>query len=191
MEQEGTGASLAAVRWSRLAEQAVNDEEAFDELYEHFFPIIYNLIYARVKNSAVADDIVGDVFLKMTQNLETYDIRKASFSTWLSRIATRTLTDYYRWSSHRQGNVEWEDFFSPAAPDSEQPEKSYLKAEGKSELLLALGKLSEKEQRIIEMKFWGDMSNREIAEVMDMTASNVGVILYRAMGRLKEILVRD
>ena len=191
MEHEGNGVSLATLRWNRLAEQAVNDEEAFDELYEHFFPIIYNLIYVRVKNSAVADDIVGDVFLKMTQNLETYDIRKASFSTWLSRIATRTLTDYYRWNSHRQGNVEWDDFFSPAAPESEQPEKNYLATEGKSELLLALGKLSEREQRIIEMKFWGDMSNKEIADAMDMTASNVGVILHRAMGRLKEILGRD
>jgi len=42
-----------------------------------------------------------------------------------------------------------------------------------------------------EMKFWGDMSNKEIAETLDMTASNVGVILHRAMGQLREILGRD
>lgn len=176
--------------WNDIAEEALTDEAAFDELYEHFFPIIYNLVYARVKNSAVADDIVSDVFVKMTEKLDTFDRSKASFATWLNRIASRTLTDYYRWNSHRSGNVEWDDVLSPSAPKSEEPEYKYLAAEGKKELLLALGKLSEREQRIIEMKFWGDMSNKEIAETLDITPSNVGVILHRAMGQLKEILQR-
>jgi RNA polymerase sigma-70 factor (ECF subfamily) len=41
--------------WNLVARQAVADDVAFDELYEHFFPRIYNLIYARVKNAATAD----------------------------------------------------------------------------------------------------------------------------------------
>jgi len=48
--------------------------------------------------------------------------------------------------------------------------------------------LSEREQRIIEMKFWSDMTNVEIAEVLDLTASNVGIILHRAIGALKKKL---
>ena len=63
-----------------------------------------------------------------------------------------------------------------------------LVKEGKSELLMALGKLSEREQRIIELKFWGEMSNKEIAETLDVSAANVGVILFRAMGSLRKIL---
>ena len=38
--------------WNLIAQQAVLEDEAFDELYEHFFPRVYNLIYARVKNVA-------------------------------------------------------------------------------------------------------------------------------------------
>lgn len=182
---------LKHIRWNRLAEQAVTDEAAFDELYEHFFPIIYNLIYVRVKNSATADDIVSDTFLKAFKSLSSFDSQRASFSTWLSRIAMRTLTDYYRWQSHRQGNVEWDDVLSPAAPEKEEPEQQYLVSEGRKDLLLALGKLGEREQRIVEMKFWGDMSNKEIAETLDLTPSNVGVILHRAIGELKKILGRN
>ncbi|MBR3723649.1 MAG: RNA polymerase sigma factor [Selenomonadaceae bacterium] len=182
---------LKHIRWNRLAERAVTDEDAFDELYNHFFPIIYNLIYVRVKNSAVADDIVSDTFLKACKSLADFDSRKASFSTWLSRIAMRTLTDYYRWQSHRQGNVEWDDVLSPAAPEMEQPEQQYLAAEGKKELLLALDILSDRERQIVEMKFWGDMSNKEIAETLDLSASNVGVILHRAMGVLRKVLGRN
>jgi len=177
-------------RWNTLAREALTDEAAFDELYDHFFPIIYNVIYARVKNAAIADDIVSDTFLKMTQNLGSFDETRASFATWLSRIAMRTLTDYYRWQSYRQ-NVEWDDVFSPTVDEKERPEGRLLAKEGKSELLLALGKLSEREQRIIELKFWGEMSNKEIAQAMDMTPSNVGVILHRAMGTLKKALGRD
>ncbi len=140
-----------------------------------------------MKNSAIADDIVSDTFLKMTQSLASFNPERASFSTWLSRIAMRTLTDYYRWQSHRQ-NVAWDDIFSPAADPKDSPEGRYLAQEGKRELLLALDKLSEREQHIIQLKFWGDMSNKEIAEVMDMTPSHVGVILHRAMGQLRKEL---
>lgn len=182
---------IAASHWNELAQEAVENEAAFDELYDYFFPRVYSMIYARVKNSAVADDIVSDIFLKMTENLEKFDSGKASFATWLNRIATRTLTDYYRWQSHRQGNVEWDDVLSPAAPKHEEPEYKYLAAETNKELLLALGKLGEREQQIIEMKFWGEMSNKEIAESLDITASNVGVILHRVMGQLRDILGRE
>lgn len=181
---------VPAARWNNLAVEALGDERAFDELYDHFFPIIYNVIYVRVKNSAIADDIVSDTFMKMTQNLASFDPERASFATWLSRIAMRTLTDYYRWQSHRQ-NVEWDDVFSPAVDEKERPEGHLLEKEGKSELLLALDKLSERERRIIELKFWGEMSNKEIAESLDMTPSNVGVVVHRAMGQLKKILSRE
>jgi len=176
--------------WNEIAQQALTDNTAFDELYEHFFPKIYNLIYARVKNSTVADDIVSDVFEKMVEHLAAFDSSKASFATWLSRIATRTLTDYYRWQSHRQ-NVEWDDVFSPKVDDLEQPDGQLLVKEGKKELLLAMDKLSEREQRIIELKFWGDMSNKEIAEILGISSANVGVILFRAMGTLKQILGQE
>ncbi len=176
--------------WNEIAQQAVLDDEAFDELYEHFFPRVYNLIYARVKNTATADDIVSDVFEKMVNHLAEFDCQKASFATWLNRIATRTLTDYYRWQSYRQ-NVEWDDVFSPSVEEKERPEGQLLAKEGKSELLLALGQLGEREQRIIELKFWGELNNKEIAAVLEISPANVGVILFRAMGTLRKILGRE
>ena len=78
--------------------------------------------------------------------------------------------------------------FSPAVDEKERPEGQLLIKEGKSELLQAVGKLGEREQRIIELKFWGELSNKEIAETLDISAANVGVILFRAMGTLRKIL---
>ena len=81
--------------------------------------------------------------------------------------------------------------FSPAIDEKERPEGQLLIKEGKRELLLALGKLGEREQRIIELKYWGDMNNKEIAEVLGISPANVGVILFRAMGSLRKLMGQE
>ena len=175
--------------YNALAEKAVKDNDAFSELYEHYFPIIYNLIYYKVKNAEVADDITSDVFVKVCENLQKFNSAKASFSTWISTIMNRTFIDYMRWQSHREF-IEWDDYFSPPIAEHEQPEAQVLKAENKKELLIALGKLSEREQEIIQLKYFGEMSNVEIAEMLNLTPGNVGIILHRAMGTLRKYLTR-
>ena len=60
--------------------------------------------------------------------------------------------------------------------------------EGDSQLLLALEKLSDRERRVVSLKYLTGISNKEIAELEDMTANNVGVVLHRALDKLKAIL---
>ncbi len=174
--------------YNELARQALTDEEAFEELYEYFFPRVYNFIFARLKNYADADDVVSVTFIKMNENLESYDSAKAAFSTWLFRIAGNALIDYTR-RGDKNNETEWdEELFDPAAPEREEPEAVMMTSETNNELLVALKKLNERERRIIELKFWGDMDTREIADVLSMTEGNVRVTLHRALGKLKNIL---
>ncbi len=173
--------------YSLLAQRATTDEEAFEELYEYFFPRVYNFIYARLKNSADADDVVSITFMKMNENLESYDPARAAFSTWLFRIATNAIIDHTR-RRDKSEETEWEEFFDPAAPDEEEPETQIIASETNRELLKALDKLSERERRIIELRYWGEQDTRTIAELLSMTDSNVRVTLHRALGKLKNIL---
>lgn len=165
----------------------MHDIKAFDELYEHFFRIVYNLVYVRVKNADIADDITSDIFLKVTRNLKSFDSKKASFATWISRITQCVCVDYFKTHAKNQETTQ-EENFNPVGDVKEQPEQKFFLSENKKILLKALETLSEREQRIIEMKFWSDMTNVEIAEVLDLTASNVGIILHRAIGALKKKL---
>ena len=173
--------------YSELAQRATTDEEAFEELYEYFFPRVYNFIFARLKNYADADDVVSVTFVKMNENLESYDSSKAAFSTWLFRIANNALIDYTR-RRDKNNETEWSEFLDPAAPDRDEPEAVVTEEETSRELLAALDKLNERERRIVELKFWGDMDTRSIAEVLSMTEGNVRVILHRTLGKLKNIL---
>ena len=173
--------------YNTLAKRAATDEDAFEELYEYFFPRVYNFIFARLKNSADADDVTSITFMKMNENLESYDSERASFSTWLFRIALNSIIDHTR-RRDKNNETEWDEFFDPAAPDYQQPEAQALTVEGNSELLKALGKLNERERRIIELKFWGELDSRAIAEILSMTEGNVRVTLHRALAKLKNIL---
>ena len=170
-----------------LARRATTDEEAFEELYEHFFPRVYNFIYARLKNSADADDVTSTTFMKMNENLDNYNPNIAAFSTWLFRIANNAIIDHTR-RREKSNETEWEEFLDPAAPEHEEPERQMINSEISRELLAALDKLNERERRIIELRYWGEQDTRTIAELLSMTESNVRVTLHRTLGKLKNIL---
>ena len=172
--------------YNKLAELAINDDEAFIELYEKFFPLVYGMIFARIKDISMADDIVSEIFMKVALNLDKHD-KKFAFSTWLFTIARNTLADYYRRQIRRLED-SWDEFLEREAPISDQPEEKLLSSERTKDLLRAMSKLDERQRRIIELKYWSERSNVEIAEILGLSANNVGFIHYQAMKRLRDML---
>ena len=172
--------------YNKLAELAINDDEAFTELYEKYFPQVYGMIFARLKDVTAADDVVSEIFMKVALNLDSHD-KKYAFSTWLFTIARNTLADYYR-RQIRRFEESWDAFLEREAPISEQPEEKLLASERTEKLLRAVGKLTELQRRIIELKYWSELSNVEIAEILGLSASNVGFIHYQAMKQLRAML---
>ncbi len=173
--------------YNNLAMKAVHSTVAFNELYDYFFPRVYNFLFARIKNVTATDDVISDIFMKVFKNLYVYDSKKAAFSTWLFRIAINQTNDYFR-MQQRCKESTWEEFFDPAVPQYEEPEAKLLATEGKKELLKALEVLKERDRQILELKYWSDLSNKEIAVIMDLSPANVGIILFRAMGILKKVM---
>lgn len=178
---------MTNTNFNELAQRACTDEYAFEALYEHFFPRVYNFVYARLKNAADADDVTSTTFMRMTENLNRYDASKASFSTWLFRIATNAIVDHTRQSGRRQ-ETEWDDLFDPAAPTQAEPEMQVLDKENNRELLKALDKLNEREKRVVELKFFSELDTRTIAEILSMSEGNVRVTLHRTLDKLKKFL---
>ncbi len=166
--------------------RCIMNDEAFVELYEKFFPRVYGMVFARLKDIYAADDVVSEIFMKVALNLDSHD-EKFAFSTWLYTIARNTLTDYFR-RKGRSREDSWDEFFEREAPVNEQPEEKLLASERTKDLLLALDKLNERQRRILELKYWAGFSNVEIAEVMNLSASNVGFIHFQAIKKLRELL---
>ena len=164
-----------------------NDEDTLHGLYLHYFPKIYNFVYARLKNRSDADDVTSEVFLKMTEHIDTYDSNRGAFPVWLFSIARTTLLNFYK-RRNIHAEVTWEEFMSQSADEAKEPENSLLASEEARAVLMALDKLNPRERRYLEMKFWGELTNRQIAALDGVSESQVGVTVFRALRKLREWL---
>lgn len=181
-----------AIYYNLLAKRALEDDLAFVELYEGFFDRVYNFIYAKLRNAADADEVANTVFYKIFMNLEQYSGR-GSFSGWLFAAANRSVIDFCRRKNKKRQIIteDWEEYLTEAAPELEQPENKITAKEKTKHILEAVNKLNEREREIVRLKYWSDCSNVEIAEILNLTPSNVGVILFRALNKLKNVFVME
>ena len=182
-----TGIRKQTDPWGRLAAEALQDEGAFTELYEHFFPRVYHYLLKKTQDSHLADELTESAFILMYQHLAQYDPEKGAFSTWLFRIAQNALNKHYG-SKAVTMHAPWEEDFDPAAPEQETPEKQALTKERSKELHEAIMQLPERQRQILEMTYWLGMKSHEIGEQLGMAPSSVRVALKQARDRLREIL---
>ncbi len=162
----------------------VNTREAFARLYDETMSKVYRYIYYKVNNQQTAEDLTSDVFEKALVNFGKFNSEKASFSTWIFTIARNTITDFYR-AQPKVKIVDMEE--AVAAPSREPgPEETVERGEEKQLLRDCISKLQENEQEIVRLKFTMEMTNREIAKSLGLTESNVGVMLYRIIRKLRD-----
>ncbi len=170
----------------KLVMQALSDTQYFAAIYDHYYPRIYNYIRLRVNSNSV-EDLVSQVFEKALSKLEIYSSQKGEFSIWLFTIAVNTVRDHLR--AQKRCVFEFratiEEMTEAHEPDLEE---KVLQNESKEKLLDALKCLSIQEQNIIALKFWWNLTNRRIAQMMGLADNNVAVILFRALKRLRKIL---
>ena len=78
------------------------DEKAIAALYEMHADVIYRYILYRVPTSHDAEDLTAEVFLRMVEGLPKYKITGAPFESWLYRIASARIADFYRRNKRQQ-----------------------------------------------------------------------------------------
>lgn len=155
----------------------------FTAVFETYYKRIFNYIAYRVSCHYTAEDLASQVFEKTLSKLTSYSPEKAPLEVWLFAIARNVVNDYYRSRArHRFFSL---DAIRELVSGKKEPEDLILEGERSDRLKLALDTLSVKERNIIALKFGADLKNTEIALVTGITESNVGVILYRSMRKLK------
>jgi RNA polymerase sigma-70 factor (ECF subfamily) len=173
----------------KLVMQALSDTQYFTAIYDHYYPRIYNYIRLRV-NCNTVEDLVSQVFEKALSKLELYSPQKGEFSLWLFTIAVNTVRDHLRTQKRCvfEFTATIEEMAEAHEPDIEE---KVLQNETNEKLLDALKCLSIQEQNIIALKFWWNLTNRRIAQMMALEDNYVAVILFRALKRLRKILTDE
>jgi len=162
----------------------VSKQEAFAELYDEFMPKVFRYMRYKVNDQQITEDLTSMVFEKALVSFDKYSSDKAAFSTWIFSIARNTLIDYYRTNKMRQQVSLDEAVEVPSREPSPQEEVEKM-AEHEC-LRVCLLRLPEDDQEIIRLKFAGEFNNRQIAKMLGLSESNVGVRLFRAVKKLRE-----
>lgn len=164
-------------------------EKDFTYVFETYYKRVYNFIYYRVNCHYTSEDLTSQVFEKIMVKIETYSKSKSPFEVWVFAISRNVVNDYFRsLKKHKTFSL---DLIKEFVSGKQTPEDIVEIAETNDELLKALRVLDEREKNIVALKFGAELKNREIAEILNLTESNVGVILYRTMKRLKIQLEKE
>jgi RNA polymerase sigma-70 factor (ECF subfamily) len=162
------------------------DERALSALYDRYEVKIYTYIYRRTGDQTLAEDLTGQVFLKMLEAIRNRKAWHSSFSGWLYRIAHNIVIDYYRQRDHQQ-HVSLDDEPSLPALDDNPVTATELKLDVER-LRAAIARLTDEQAEVISLRFLEGYNISEVAEMMNKTEGSIKALQYRAVATLRQLL---
>lgn len=179
---------LSPEKVEQLVEKAQSGhQKSFEKIFEYFFDRIYRYTSFRVK-AEDTDDIVGDIFLKVVQKLNTYTkTEKASFKSWIFRVAHNTIIDFYRKPKDvlLEGKED-EDVFFQIPDTNPTPDETTHHMLESQKLTTVLRQIPSQYREILELKYLEGFENNEIAHITGKTTGNVRILQLRALRSLRE-----
>lgn len=173
-----------------------NDQKAYAELMKLYRDSIYYILVKIVKNSDDAEDLTLETFGKAFKYLDKYSPQYA-FSTWLFRIALNNSIDFIRHKNNipqcidsEQYNYEQEQFIEHSqSAETPTPEDHVMDKQRVEMLRLAVQQLPEKYRKVVELRYYEELSYEEISEKLGISLSNVKIQLLRAKNMLSQLMV--
>jgi RNA polymerase sigma factor (sigma-70 family) len=171
---------------------AGGDAHAFETLYDRHALPVWRFVQRSVHNSALADDLVQDVWFGIVRQAPRYEPR-AKFRTWLFTLAHHRLVDHWRTHKpHASLDAETEDGAALAdtlaAESGFGPERQLNSREQAQALLDALAALPAVQREAFLLQAEAGMSVAEIAEATGVTNETAKSRLRYARARLRETL---
>ena len=163
-----------------LMEKARSDPAAFVALYRQFRDPVYYYTYARVGNPKDAEDLVGQVFLNVLEDLDGYR-DEGHFAAWIFTIARARVADFYR---RRKPLAGIEQIYGLCDP-LQDPVELIIHAENLKSLGTLLHLLAEDEKELLRLRFSARLSFKDIASVLNRKESAIKMSYYRLMERLQ------
>lgn len=163
----------------QLIENAKRDKEQFSFLYKKYFGKVYNYFWYRTgHNHDVSEDLTQETFVRAFNNLSEFQIKHASYFSYLLVIAHNLLVNYYRKPKEASFGSEAD---IPVEVWGDIEEKDDVKL-----LWQAIQQLNYVERDALFLKYRKGYKTKEIAEIMDKTENAVKLILSRTRKKLKE-----
>ena len=170
------------------------DERAFKELFSRYRESVFFMILKMVNNRTDAEDLTFEAFEKAFSNLSCYSPQYA-FSTWLFKIASNNTIDFIRKRKNLTISIDKDNndpnersFVHTLAADELNPEQEAIRIQRALFTREKVSKLKGRYRRLIELRYFEEMSYEEISEELNIPLGTVKAQLFRARELLMELL---
>ena len=176
------------------------DAAAWEEIVQRYHRRIYNLCYRFAGSADDAQDLTQEVFIRMYRTLNSYDVGRGAFMTWITTLTRNLLVDHFR----KTKNDRLTDSLDATASDHEDamplgdripdggppPDSGVQSRETKETVHQALQKLSPELREAVILRDLQDMDYREIATVLKVPEGTVKSRINRGRAELARLLQR-
>lgn len=152
---------------------------SFTTIVDLYKDMVYSISFQVLGNEQDAEECAQDCFLKAFNKLSSFK-NESKFSTWLYKIAYYSALNYKK--SRKNYQVELNNNHQPIIEDSDKAEKELA-------VKTALQQLKEEDRVIVSLYYLDEKSVKEVAQITDLTESNVKIKLMRSREKLKEVFL--
>lgn len=157
--------------------------QTMDEIYQEYAQTVYRYLLSRTHDPDVSEELTQETFCQAVRTIGRYD-ESCRISTWLCAIAKNLLRAYLRKHPPLE-SLEDHALISRSA------ESDALGELGKIELMKRLHACPEPFREILYLRIFGDLSFKEIGEIMGQTENWARVTFYRGKEKLRKELTDD
>ena len=163
----------------------VQDSKALELLYTHYSESLLGVIYNIVRDSELSEEILQDVFIKVWNNIASYNSKKGRLFTWMMNIARNAAIDKVRSKTFNNSKKNLHaDFFVDILEDYDDLDQS-TNAIG---LRKIVGGLAEKCYKIIDFIYFKGFTQKETAEALEIPIGTVKTRNRTCLGELRTML---
>lgn len=155
-------------------------EPDFDRLWRDHADGLFGFVYYRTGDRTLAEDVVADAFERAMRARRRFDLRRGRAKTWVYAIALNCLNDQLR-----RNGAEERALARVAVGETAGDRDALELVEEREQLLRALQTLSEEEREAVALRYGGDLSLRELAQVCGEPLTTVEGRVYRALRKLR------
>ena len=164
------------------------DDTAFEYLFDRYRDAIRRLFIQRTGNDDDADDLLQETFIKVYINIHRYSA-DYTFGQWIYTIARNTFIDFAR---KRQDDLSLDERFAiPVVSSAPTPEERVIRQQQRSQLESYMACMTADYRRLIELRFFDELSYEEISQTLAMPLGTVKTRIHRARERLCRLIAES
>jgi RNA polymerase sigma-70 factor (ECF subfamily) len=165
---------------SLLARARELDSRALAQIHDQYYPELYRFARYRTSDDATAEDIVGEVFVRLLDALHAGRAPQTTLRGWLFGVASHLVADHFRRKPALPISDELPASHSPTAEAEERLRQGEVRA--------ALQRLTPEQQNVLALRFGDGFSVEQTAETLGKSVTAVKALQFRAVEALRRAL---